>query len=374
MSRIFKDYVAGKSPKAIAHQLNKEGFDGPSGRGWGASTLYGNRERGTGILNNELYIGQLVWNRLRYIKDPDTGKRVSRLNPEDQWIRKDVPELRIIDQELWEQVKAKQGLYSKKDRPLNATRRPRNLFSFLLKCGCCGGGFSKMSQTHYGCSTARNKGTCDNRLGMHQEVLEHSILSSLQAHLMNPELCKVFCEEYTRHLNELRKQHNTTLARHKAELARLIKNKDRIIKAVVEGYNTPDMKDELNQNAARRAELEKILEGAEDSPVRIHPHMANRYHKEVRALVDSLNTPEHRQEAASLLRSLIEKIVLTPKADKSSLQVDLYGDLAGILSVATKPTEKLEHQEDLIHQVALVANGQWATGGLVGNSGCGGRI
>jgi len=37
-----------------------------------------------GRLNNELYIGKLVWNRQRFIKDLDTGKRVSRLNPESE--------------------------------------------------------------------------------------------------------------------------------------------------------------------------------------------------------------------------------------------------------------------------------------------------
>lgn len=84
--RIFEDYAAGKSPKAIAAQLNKEGIVGPRASEWGQSTINGNRQRGTGILNNELYVGRLVWNRLRYIKDPETGKRVSRLNPEDQWI------------------------------------------------------------------------------------------------------------------------------------------------------------------------------------------------------------------------------------------------------------------------------------------------
>ena len=50
---------------------------GPGAR----STIAGNAARGTGILNNELYLGRLVWNRLRYVKDPSTGKRVSRLNP-----------------------------------------------------------------------------------------------------------------------------------------------------------------------------------------------------------------------------------------------------------------------------------------------------
>jgi DNA invertase Pin-like site-specific DNA recombinase len=158
--RIFEDYAAGKSPKAIAFQLNKEKIAGPTGKDWGQSTINGNRQRGTGILNNELYIGRLVWNRLRYVKDPGTGKRVSKLNPEDSWIVKDVPDLRIIDQDLWDRVKARQGAYEKQDKPFWAKQRPRNLFSGLIKCGCCGGGFSMVSQTHLGCSQARNKGTC----------------------------------------------------------------------------------------------------------------------------------------------------------------------------------------------------------------------
>jgi hypothetical protein len=43
-----------------------------------------------------------VWNRQRFLKDPDTGKRVARANPPSEWITKDVPELRIIDDEVWQ--------------------------------------------------------------------------------------------------------------------------------------------------------------------------------------------------------------------------------------------------------------------------------
>jgi hypothetical protein len=41
------------------------------------------------------------WNRQRFIKDPNTGKRVSRPNPDAKWIRTEVPELRVVDVELW---------------------------------------------------------------------------------------------------------------------------------------------------------------------------------------------------------------------------------------------------------------------------------
>ena len=63
VERIFRDFVAGVSPKQIAKSLNRERVPGPFGGAWSPSTVYGNAKRGTGILNNELYIGRLVWNR-----------------------------------------------------------------------------------------------------------------------------------------------------------------------------------------------------------------------------------------------------------------------------------------------------------------------
>ena len=217
---IFTAYAAGKSPKAIAHALNRQKVPGPSGEGWAPSTINGNWRRGTGILNNELYIGRLVWNRQSFIKNPDNGKRVARLNPASEWIVKDVPELRIIDQELWDRVKARQqGL--RRNQAFHEKQRPRMLLSFLLKCGVCGGGFSKVSEKHYGCSTARNKGTCDNRLTVRQDELEGLVLAALQERLMDPALLEEFCAEYTAHLNRLRGAKNASLAAAKAELGKL---------------------------------------------------------------------------------------------------------------------------------------------------------
>jgi site-specific DNA recombinase len=76
--RIFQEYVDGRTPREIAHDLNKESVSPPRGRAWNASTINGNLERGAGILQNELYVGRLVWNKVRMVKDPDSGKRLSR--------------------------------------------------------------------------------------------------------------------------------------------------------------------------------------------------------------------------------------------------------------------------------------------------------
>lgn len=70
---IFHNYAAGKSARTIARELNATMIPGPGGRPWGDTTIRGQAERGTGILNNTLYIGQLSWNRCSYVKDPRTG-------------------------------------------------------------------------------------------------------------------------------------------------------------------------------------------------------------------------------------------------------------------------------------------------------------
>jgi site-specific DNA recombinase len=80
-------------------------------------------------------------------------------------------------------------------------RRPNYLLSGLLKCGACGGGFSKISQSHYGCSTARNKGTCDNLLAIRRDKLEATVLDGLKHRLMQPELVTAFVDEFHREIN-----------------------------------------------------------------------------------------------------------------------------------------------------------------------------
>jgi site-specific DNA recombinase len=129
--RIFKDYDQGQSARSIAIALNAEGVPSPnSGKTsgeWTFSTVQGNWKRGTGILNNELYVGMRVWNRQYFVNHPETGKRQARLNPEEEWTRNPVPELRILDEDLWTRVKDRQGSIranvlearSKNDNPLN---------------------------------------------------------------------------------------------------------------------------------------------------------------------------------------------------------------------------------------------------------------
>jgi site-specific DNA recombinase len=111
--RIFRGFVSGVSPRRIAFGLNKDNVPGPDGSAWGYSTIRGHVSRGTGVLNNELYAGRIVWNRQRHIKDPSSDRRVSRPNPPGEWITADVPELRIVDDDLWQGARRHQMALAK---------------------------------------------------------------------------------------------------------------------------------------------------------------------------------------------------------------------------------------------------------------------
>ncbi len=296
-----------------------------------------------------------MWNRQSFIKNPDTGRRVARPNPQSEWIVKDVPALRIIDQVLWDKVKERQKRL-RRATAFHEKQRPRKLLSFLLRCGVCGGGFSKVSEKHYGCSTARNKGTCDNRLTVRQDELEGLVLSALQERLMDPALLEEFCAVYTAHLNMLRSEKNASFAAARAERGKLERDRERLIQAIKDGVPAAEVKDDLARIAARREELDELLAGTTDEPVLLHPNMAAHYRAQVGRLAEVLNAEENRAEAADLLRSPVDRIELTPN-DQGRLEIDLYGDLAGILTLAANKDRPLEASDPSVQQVKLVAGG-----------------
>ena len=51
------------------------------------------------------------------------------------------------------------------------------------------------------CSTARNKGTCENRRSIKRDRLEGRVLNAQSCHLMDPTLFKEFCDESARKMN-----------------------------------------------------------------------------------------------------------------------------------------------------------------------------
>ena len=344
--RIFRDYAAGKSARTIAHELNAEGVPGPDGRPWGDTTLRGQVDRGTGILNNTLYIGELSWNRCSYVKDPRTGKRLARVNPRAQWEVVAVPALRIIDQPLWEALRARQAAASfavtrdDTGNALNRAHRRDFLLSGVLVCGCCGGGYTIVGKDRYGCATRRAKGTCDNAATITRQRLEARILGGLKDRMLSPELVAEFVTAFTEALAEGQREAGLRERRVKDALAATERRLEAVVRAIEDGAWNDTLRRRLDaleaEKAALTAELAALAKPA--PPVRLHPQAADIYRRKVAELEQCLNAPDIRHEAGEALRQLIEKVVLTPDAAApDGLAAALHGDLAVILSLALAP-------------------------------------
>ena len=334
--RIFETYAAGQPPRKIAWMLNEEGVPGPRGKGWGASTINGNAERGVGILNNSLYVGKLVWNKLRYVKDPETGKRRSRVNDASAVVEKDIPELRIVSDELWARVKARQKQVSftvtgAAKKPWDR-RRPRYLLSGLAKCGTCGGGFVMISQTHMGCATARNKGLCDDRQTVARERLEATVLDALRHQLMAPDLFKEFCDAFIAEVNRARIGASADRAAATSELAKVQRRLRQIVDAISEGVPARTLKAELLALEAREDSLKAKVEATPEPKVLLNPAMAGVYRSRVERLHEALYPLGQERDAFEAVRALIERVVIKPVDGR--LTFDLYGDIAAILHMA----------------------------------------
>lgn len=179
------------------------------------------------------------------VKDLDTGKRVSRLNLEGEWITQEVPGLRIVGQNLWDLAKKRQGkleLNKKKKKWFWTKQTPCYLLSGLIKCGVCGGGFSVISQTHIGCVNARNKGTCSERRSIKRMTLEDVVLDGLKHQLMDPELCKVFAEEYVRELTRLHPQNRDNQASVSTEIEKIECDLEKLIDSICAGISAARIK------------------------------------------------------------------------------------------------------------------------------------
>jgi site-specific DNA recombinase len=356
--RIFSDYAAGASPKQIAKALNAEGVRGPRGALWSPSTIHGSAERGIGILHNELYIGRLVWNRQRFLKDPDTGKRVPRMNPPSQWISKDVPELRIVDDDLWRAVKARHAGIQRKwktagdDKRFNQFRRPKDLFSGLTKCGECGAGFIVHSREFLGCFGARDRGTCTNRLRISRLEVESRVLNALKTKLLRKDFFEEFCREFAKEMNRLRMEERAGLSGAKRDLERVKRDIKKVIDAIKNGFAGADLKAEWDALQERKTALQAKLDGTEKAPPLLHPSMADLYRAKVESLASALQREDTRLEASEMLRGLIDSIVLVP--DDGQLRIELRGNLAAMLTAAQQ-TKRSPETGDLLVPVQMVA-------------------
>jgi site-specific DNA recombinase len=323
--RIFKEYAEGRPARQIAAGLNADGILPPRGGHWAASAINGNARRGHGILLNPLYHGELVWNRVRMVKNPETGKRVSRPNPESEWRRKLVPELAIVPEDLWKRVQDRRQARSEARRSRTPVLRKQHLFAGLLVCGECGGKMvvketDKAGRVRVQCSRAKESRTCGNRASFYIDEVERFVVTVFEGWMALPETRA----QFSRLVREAIRTRSDTasIAKHRRALKEIEAQQANLVELATTATNQiPAISKKMEELETMRigvvAQLDAALSDAPDEQV-IEASVAA-YEKLLAGLpmlIRSLSGPSGAMPEAQPLReeirNLFDRIVINP--------------------------------------------------------------
>lgn len=341
--RIFEMYAAGSSYADVAKALNAEGTLSPQPprkgkiRAWCPSAI---RE----MLLNEKYRGVVVWNRTKTVRNRENGKTEQRPRPESEWVRVEVPELRIVSDQLWESAREQNRRVREKHGPkrlggMNRTVASRQyLFSSLLECGLCNANMvivgGQPPNAQYGCPNHRYRGVCENSVRIPQRKLEQQLLAALSVNLLDPRLeeervqsfrdqLKATLAAETRRTREAASQDSQL----KEELAGLEKEQENLVDGIAKHGFSPALSARLAAVESRIAQIQKLRNAG------VEPKVPEFTTEEIREFVQRKS-----QEFANILagdaaiareqlRKRITKLVLTPKQQDGSV-FEVTGDVS----------------------------------------------
>lgn len=335
--RIFDLYVSGIGPRSIAAALNAEGVAAPRGRQWNASTINGNDKRGYGILRNPLYAGKIVWNRVQMVKDPSTGRRVSRANDESLIETTDAPHLRIVSEELFEAAKRRKDAVG----GTHARTAPKNkrVLSGLLKCAECGGGLSIVGADRSGprvvCSTFKESRSCTNNARYYVEKIECDVIDRLRHIFADTSVIDAYLEEYKAESKRIaakrrnsRGSKETALAEVQERIARLLDQVSRgtideeDVRAILPGLKAE--RENLKADLSREPEPTNVIE--------LRPRAIEKFRKDLEELAEILKNrgAEPSVEIARVFRKIVSSVIVYPRAPGEAYSYEIKGWLSGI--------------------------------------------
>lgn len=362
--QIFTLCVQGHGVRAIAQRLNAEGARCPRApqdrpAGWSPSSV-------RDALYRELYHGVVVWNRTK--KRSLDGEKHPTARAEGEWLRLDVPELRIVEEELWQDAQTRlretRAKYLRSTggrlwgKPLEGVES-KYLLPGLARCGICGGGLYVQTRksggrrtAFYGCTTYHLKGTraCRNHQVVPMDVIDRAIIGTLLDTLFERAFLADVLARVHDELIPAAARGLDRLGQVEAALQTLDREIDTLTSAIARmGYSeavVQALQDREQRRAALRQEQQTLQRAAQGDTLdtRLLDGQIEARLDNWRGLL-ARQTPQARQ----LLRKVVQgPIVATPLPEAGQWELSLTGSLdkvwIGLLpdasSVASPPGER----------------------------------
>ena len=253
-----------------------------------------------------------------------------RVRPRSEWVWVDVPELRIVPEDLSRRVQARLQQRAWTPDPATHGAKPKYLLSGLLKCGSCGGNyvvqFHRANEIHYGCAVHHDRGptVCRNAKLVRLTRIEQVTLDYVFGDLFTPTRVEYLTRAVNTALQQAVRQAPSVAAQQEAALRQARQELENIAAAIRQGIITPTTR-QMQEDAERRI---SILEQAVRQPIRRAARLVSvrtvveRYLRNSRATLQT-----NVDEARRMLSLALDRIVL--KQDGRHFVAEFCGNVAG---------------------------------------------
>ena len=336
---IFTSYDGGMSDLQIACMLNERKIPPPQATRKRDAPSWSKHAIQT-ILTNNRYRGHLTYGCTRETRNPETGLKERKVLPVEEWLTREDPELRIIDEELFTRVQERRRARATKIgvKQIGGMSHALRVYLLggLLKCGLCEHNMTirTTNPPRYGCSDHQNRGECPNRATIRQEDLEAALLHALALQLESDELREDLVQFV---FNQLQSTRDNWLAlggseeeqRRQLEESRrnLLEHQANLVKAVKERGGIRALYDELQEVQERLGRIDEILSTEKREP---EPEvMIEDVRKFVAEQIGSVERLLHgdREALRDDFQRRISKVVLTPIVDDRGVLYKVSGDV-----------------------------------------------
>lgn len=242
---IFEMYGSGRSYNQILDAVASA--VGKRGRPMGKNSLHS-------ILSNERYIGVYSWNRRRV----KLFRKWAGGTPNPNCVRIEGAIPAIISEELWRKVQKRMS-----DNKRNASNKARRtyLLSGLIECEECGAAYVGHTSTNkkgyetrsYVCGNKYRTRTCSAK-NINADEIEAFVVQQLKVYLLETDF-----EAEAQRIADQVNNSSPDLKAERAELASVTAQINNGLKAILNGMDIPELRDEMDKLRVRKGELEDII-------------------------------------------------------------------------------------------------------------------
>ncbi|WP_096201621.1 recombinase family protein [Bacillus sp. FJAT-45350] len=320
VKKIFEMMASGHGRQSVAQELDRLSIKPPEGEYWNPSTI-------SSFLKNEVYLGHIIWGKIKYIKRD--GKYEKRKVPTERWQRHDNAHEPIISTELFEQANT---AHSKRWRPPTVTtKKLSNPLAGILVCELCGHSMlyqprKDRPNPQIRCVQPSCKGV---QKGASLKLIEERIIQGLKEIVDAFEIDASMIEKKKQVTNEAPLKEKA-LEKKSAEFEELQKQKSSLHDFLERGVYDIDTFMERQKAIVERIKKseEEISQLQEElNKEKQQEENINEFVPKIKSVLDAYHATEDIEKKNHLLKSVLEKVTYLRKKEwtkKDEFTVQLF--------------------------------------------------